>query len=295
MKRGRGGKRKVKASEPSVATSDVNVSPSVGIGKSAHRASSPSPTPTKLALFRSLTPAHMDRLQSLHAVLDLDSSFVYTHISNSTVKKVHEMLKSDAHLLTPEQLAELKTRIFMFNIDGQRAVTVLRPGALEFIEFASFYFKSVSVWSAGQHEYVNQVVGFLFPPHVPKPGVIFSWADCKEETGGVHPGDIMDASPSNLVNVPFTKPLVELIRHMPHAVGCSPENVLLIDDRRDVAARNKDNLVKIPPFEPPLTLVGMYAANDRALEKLTMWFMSPEVIDADDIRRVSKDKIFTGA
>jgi len=259
-------------------------------------------------MLSSLSEENFKNLQRLHLVIDLDSTFVSTRTDEASYHRAVKLLKT-----TPQGEETLSKRVYLFSISGTRMWTILRPGALEFMEFASFYFKRISVWSAGQKDYVDQIVSFLFPAHIPRPSIVFNWDDCaqevttyssveeEEESGegeGSSPTGEEDlsqqqqrkaASPSNQEYISFTKPLVDIIPHAPK--GESIEHMLILDDRRDIAEKNIENLVQIPPFEPAISL-GALSTQDNALDKFVEWLMKPEVINAKDIRKIDKSKIF---
>lgn len=250
-------------------------------------------------MLMALSEENFKNLQRLHLVIDLDSTFVSTRTDEASYHRAVKLLKT-----SPQGEETLLKRVYLFSIGGTRMWTILRPGALEFIEFASFYFKRISVWSAGQKDYVDQIVSFLFPAHIPRPSIIFNWDDCAQEVTtfssideeddntGKEEGESSErkaASPSNQEYISFTKPLVDIIPHAPK--GESIEHMLILDDRRDIAEKNIENLVQIPPYEPSITLSAL-SAQDNALDKFVEWLMKPEVINTKDIRKVDKSKIF---
>lgn len=258
-------------------------------------------------MLSSLSEEAFANLQRLHLVIDLDSTFVSTRTDESSYHRAVKLLKT-----SPVGEEVLTKRVYLFSIGGTRMWTILRPGALEFIEFASFYFKTISVWSAGQKDYVDQIVSFLFPAHIPRPSIVFNWDDCAQEvtTFSSHDDDDDDvgggggeseksngdatssrkaASPSNQEFISFTKPLVDIIPHAPK--GDTLEHMLILDDRSDIAEKNIENLVQIPAYEPAISFNAL-TSPDTALDKFVEWLMKPEVINAKDIRKVEKSKIF---
>lgn len=235
-------------------------------------------------------------IQRLHLVIDLDATFVSTSTDDWVYNKVVKILSS-----TATGLDILRRRVYLFTVGKYKMCTILRPGALEFIEFASFYFKRISVWSAGQKDYVDQIVSFLFPAHIPRPSLVFNWDDCSQEvvstttSGRSHKkssSNAKAASPSNQEYVTFTKPLVEMIAHGPKGEGL--ENMIILDDRKDIAEKNIENLVQIPPYEPNINYSEL-TAQDNCLDLFVEWLMSPEVMSEKDIRKVEKTKIFRDA
>lgn len=270
------------AADPKVR---IGTAPSLLPAKLRPRAASVSPSPARPKGFESLTEAHFSKLQTLHLVVDLDATFVCTRTEFATHSRAMDAIDK----MNPEIAKEVKSRMFVFNLDGTKMWTLLRPGATKFLEFASFYFKRVSVWSAGQADYITQIVSFLFPPHIPRPGLIFTWDDCKIGTAD-DKKDLDAASPSHSEIVSFSKPLTAIIEQASET-GDTLANTLILDDRTDIAIGNMENLIHIPAFEPRLTPLSL-SSQDNAFAQFTKWLMSPEVLSADDIRKVPKDGIF---
>jgi NLI interacting factor-like phosphatase len=303
------------ASLPVEEAADVaQMSPDMLLAKisdNSHRAMSVSPSPSRNQFFCTggggqRVDTLTDSFQRLYLVIDLDSTFVHTHTKTADYLRVMKII--DTALLSPSLspekkacLVELKSRIFIFSLKGCNVNmwTILRPGASEFLEFASLYFRGVYVWSAGQKEYVEQIVSILFPPHIARPSIVFHWDDC---VVGSDNDEFMDmekkedgpnkaASPSNTQEgILFTKPLVSIFSHVRGC--CSLRNTFLLDDRSDIAHHNMSNLIQIPPWEPRLTMKSLIAP-ENALDKLATWLMRPEVITASDVRTVDKSAIFS--
>jgi hypothetical protein len=241
-------------------------------------------SPSKSRLFSDLTDEQLKHLQRMHLIIDLDATFVSTRTDMSSYPRARKAIQAAGKEAADEALS----RTFIFALGSTRMWTILRPGAMDFIEFASFYFKNIFVWSAGQSDYVEQIVSFLFPAHIPRPSVIFSWDDCRVEKKECD----MAASPSKQEYVMFSKPLTDMIPHFPTDDSAHPlATMLILDDRRDIAEHNVDNLVQIPPFEPRLTTEAL-TAKDTCLDDFAEWLMRPEVVVSKDIRRVDKSCIF---
>jgi len=257
-------------------------------------------------------------LQTKRLVIDLDATFVSTKMDMPSYNAVMKILNA---MPDKEKAKEINDRIYVFTVEGHKMWTLLRPGSLEFIEFASLYFSNVHVWSAGQQEYVHQITNILFPPHVSKPGVVFNWDDCHQ--GGSGAGG-QAASPSNGNYIAFTKPLLAMAHilqfgdtdeskisgkqeflepdmaqeilaqvNTPARIKAqdSLKNVLMLDDRDDIAEHNMGNLILIPAFEPKMTARSL-SEDDGALNSLIEWLLSPEVLTSDDVRTLDKNSIF---
>lgn len=269
-------------------------SPELRAGASA-RQPSPSATPSRHGC--RLADDLVAKLQRLHLVIDLDATFVSSHLDSDSCRTLERVLATAS---TPEEIAavqELKRRIVYFTLDKQRVFTILRPGSIDFLDFASMYFKSVNVWSAGDREYVNEIVAILFPPHIARPGVIFNRNDCRAEAA--RSGKSRAASPSNRGMKYFSKPLSEFIKHSTSDHTLS--NTIMLDDREDIAVHNPENLIQIKEYEfdlepkqpggfkPHAKLLELIAT-DSELEQLTDWLLERDVIEADDIRTVDKSR-----
>jgi hypothetical protein len=249
-----------------------------------------------------LTVELKENLQKHHLVIDLDATFVSSHMS---MHSYHRLMKNLENMNDVQGAASIKARIYAFDVEGEKMWTVLRPGALEFIEFAMRYFRIVSVWSAGQKSYVDAVVNILFKPHMSRPALVFHWEDCARDRPPCRNDqcDIkvkMAASPTTPDNVSeFSKPLIEMARHCARGgdTDSRMENeplarMLMLDDRNDIAKHNPNNLIHNPPFEPNLTIYSL-SLPDTVLDDLAKWLMKPEVILAADVRALDKSRIFS--
>lgn len=256
-------------------------------GQAAFRQPSPSASPSRQRA--RLSDDLVERLQRLHLVIDLDATFVSSHLGADSCRNLERALSTAT---TPEELEavkELRKRIVFFTLDKQRVFTILRPGSLDFLDFASTYFKSVNVWSAGDREYVNEIVAILFPPHIARPGIVFHRDDCQPEDSrtGRSSAKARAASPSNKTMKYFSKPLSEFMKHS--TSDHTPKNTLMLDDREDIAMHNRESLIHISVYEPQLRLSELIAT-DNELEQIAYWLLERDVIEADDIRAVDKSR-----
>ena len=140
-----------------------------------------------------------------------------------------------------------------------------RPGTADFLRFASRYFRTISVWSAGVYRYVHAICDSIFPIGI-RPTIIFTSEDCIFGQNGS-----------------ITKPLSKLWPRLPDA---GPHNTLVIDDRSDTFIRNIDNGIHIPPYAPRIDQIFN---PESILPIIQKWLMQPEVLSASDIRWVRKD------
>lgn len=235
-------------------------------------------------------------IQRYHLVLDLDGTLVASSGSMATYSKLMKSL--DTHP-NQEVVKKIKERIYVFDLGYMKMWTILRPGTKEFIDFIVNYFKVISVWSAGQQDYVEAIVDILFPPHMPKPAIVFTWDDCARDrsplpssTSEKERKAVCAASPSNPNEVnEFYKPLVELARHHSRKESEPLKRMLILDDRDDIAKYNPDNLILIPRYEPTFTLNELIK-EDNAFNEFASWLMRPCVIMEEDVRNLDKSHIF---
>lgn len=122
-----------------------------------------------------------------HVVLDLDEALVHT-IGSSTytvkVNNVPRLLSTGQFYNTAVVDQSFKHLVFTY-YDPHTYWTVLRPGAKEFVIDCLNYFKSVSVWSAGEEGYVRNMVHHLFPAER-QPMLVWSRNQCQRSEMGIY-------------------------------------------------------------------------------------------------------------
>lgn len=193
-------------------------------------------------------------------VLDLDSTLVHSGLT----------LKSYPGKSSDPRLSK---RLYRFDliegVDVMPVWGVLRPYTLDFIDFCRRHFDEVIVWSAGQHQYVHKIVDFLFKDAGYKPRIILTREHCRFHGSNIN------------------KPLSDLFD-----AGIShPEHTLALDDRYDTFSLNVGNGIKIPNYDPDLTIDGI-TKEDDALVKLMSWLILVKMREQSDIRQLPKDNIF---
>ncbi len=274
---------------------------------------------------RALTPSPIRlgrRLQKLHLVIDLDATFVDTRIDTNSNSHTTFLKVINSPDVTEEQREELMRRVYLFKLGGSTAWTILRPKTREFLDFATRYFRKVSVWTAGRKDYGEIITEILFEAPLQKPAIVFTWDECVKGEVDISASATNEeqveqftkkmASPSNKDIGFFSKPLMLIAKQdelddvdsgllLPKKKFKSSEfkfskndplsDCLLLDDRSDIGFYNPNNIVKIPPFELRLTKKSLFAEDD-ALEKFAEWLLNDDIINATDIRDVDKDYIF---
>jgi len=206
-------------------------------------------------------------------VLDLDQTLLATQDYFKDLLKF-QIIKDPVHL-------SLRQRTYYFELYGDSKGKgefnsywgITRPHTHEFLQFCFKYFDKVIVWSAGQYQYVHEIVKYLFR-HLPQPHAILTYNDIDRNIKG-H----------------VEKPITKLMKLHPE-LGVTHENTLFIDDNPTTFIHNKDNAIYIPEYNPPLNLED-FNKFDEVLPQLITWLLQSEVINSSDVRKLDKTQIFT--
>lgn len=221
-------------------------------------------------------------------VLDLDQTLIATQDDMNSCY--------DLNIVSDPELVDLRTRSYYFVIEDLEKPGigtnyefwgVARPHVHEFLLFCFSYFKIVAVWSAGSRLYVEGLIDYLFRD-LPYPDVVFTADDTI-----FHPGKVVE------------KPLSKMIEIMEEM---NEMNTYAIDDNVTTFSKNKNNGILIPAYEPGIIgyrknnkgrevefitpTVSTLQEDETALLKLKYWLLQPEIIYADDVRKLNKSKIF---
>lgn len=210
-------------------------------------------------------------------VLDLDETLVH----------VYENKLSNVNILSDPNLIDLKERLIivkLFDVDndsekgtGSKVELwgVTRPNLDQFISFLFKYFKLVIVWSAGQRQYVDEVVNFIFRHHK-QPHVVFSRNECDKKG----------------VKKELHKPLKKMINMVDGlSTYMKMSNCLIVDDRIENFIANPTNGVLIPAYSPEPEMEAI-RADDTYLLQLQRWFETHQVRTSKDLRKLLKSEIF---
>jgi len=125
------------------------------------------------------------------------------------------------------------------------------------------------VWSAGEYEYVHNMVKVLFYSIGVRPLTVLTRDDCDRTPGP---------------NSHTVKDLRKLWNKYPHLMN--HRNTIIIDNRQDVCLYNLNSHILVPDYEPPASSPFV---DDECLKKIFM-----HVIDymfVDDIRKITSVKI----
>lgn len=212
-------------------------------------------------------------------VLDLDETLVHSYGEGNI-----DLLK-ELKIFSDPKNYDLRERCYKITMedvvhrkgtgDKTEMWGILRPYAREFLITCFSYFKIVIVWSAGKKNYVHSIVDYLFKD-IRRPLVVFTFDDVEKLSNNI-----------------LIKPLNKLPKNIPGLEKyMSLENTFIIDDRLTVFQEpNPDNGIEIPPYKPAFNLNSL-RSDDIALKQLVNWLMKPEVMNAKDVRKLDKKKIF---
>lgn len=207
-----------------------------------------------------LCTAYLPRSKTnLCCVFDIDHTLIHTDSSGTIAPKndpsVYEIYTYHPNVSNKDEYND----IYMWG--------TYRPYLREFLNFAKDYFKVIAVWSAGQKFYVKEIVDKIWDyAGLDVPKIVYSYQDITD-----------------------TKTLVKSLRHMfKDRRTCNlmkPENTLLIDDNTRSFLYDQYNGLLIPEFRRGMT-------DDVALKELEDWLMSDDVMNAEDVRKLDKSRIF---
>lgn len=208
-------------------------------------------------------------VKSNHAiVLDLDSTLLCTMDDNDM--KILESLD----IMKPANI-NLRSRLYHLKVSdnekkgdgvGYEFWGITRPHLKEFLEFCFSYFEIVAVWSAGSYSYVHKIVEHIFKG-INKPHIIFTFNNCDYIDGNIY------------------KPLVRIFERVKNM---NIKNTFALDDTESTFSRNDKNGILIPKFEPKPVIEELKKDED-SLIKLKNWFLTKQVIESDDIRKLNKN------
>jgi len=229
--------------------------------------------------FFTLKPREFKSLTDFWIVLDLDETLVHTFREGCPLSKVIE---------DKQDLIELSSRLYEFDLldpgypkDQTREVIcgIKRPSLRMFLHFCNFYFKGVTIWSAGAPHYVQKIVNEIFKDNF-APFVVYD----KNKT------IIIENEDETIVQ----KPLKQMFKNeYLKSLGMTKKNTFIIDDREDTFSKNVINGIQIPRYAPELA-VEILKSDDPALKQLMFWFFKDEVINCKDVSKLEhlKTRIF---
>jgi hypothetical protein len=168
----------------------------------------------------------------MHLILDLDETCI-SSVDPNTLVPQHDKLEN--------------FNIFNPTTNKLEYVTFKRPFLNEFLQWANQNCK-ISIWSAGEKNYVSNVVQNLFNNNSPK--LVLSRDDCNE----------CEKITYSLKNLEWLKDKMSELDNK--------EQIILIDDLQDNCTSNPDDSIMIKPFNA----TDPNAAEDTELLKILQQF-----------------------
>jgi len=214
-------------------------------------------------------------------VLDLDETLLHSYPED-------EFELRDLNIMSNPKLLDLRSRTYVLNIDtnkGSDNPTIMwgikRPHVDEFLNFCFTYFRVVIVYTAGIHEYGHAAQEVVFK-NSQEPHAILTRGNCDP------------------VGKNYEKPFWKILKEVPELdpffiKDGSPKeikNVLIIDDRAVSFKQNPNNGILIPAYEPDATPESL-RKDDLALIQIMTWLKRPDVMNAPDVRKLDKSRIFS--
>lgn len=213
-------------------------------------------------------------------VLDLDETLIHT-MSDCYDEKGSLKIADNLGLFRNPKLSDITNRIFKTNLDDPTTPRgtgvkltcwgIKRPHLVTFILFCFEYFRTVNIWSAGKRDYVQKIADDI-TRHMPYDfDVVYTYDDVEKKKGEIY------------------KPLRKMVSNNPH-IG-PIENLIIVDDRKEIFSENVDNGVLIPAYSPLFSVTNL-RMDDVNLMKLQEWLSRDDVRNAEHISNVPKSGIF---
>lgn len=212
-------------------------------------------------------PEH--KISKLNIILDVDETLLHSIDRTS--------FPTDCFMANPSLHQRMYTMEFVMKKNIEIMWGVLRPWTREFLAFCNRYFNKVIIWSAGMADYVKQAVEILYHD-IKQPDYVLSQIEYKKQG---------NQKPINYITN-YVDPDINL------------KNTLIIDDQPVNAKSNPLNLIRIPIYDLEGTFENVSKTydyrnlikDDNRLEKLANWFLTSEVMNCSDVKKLEKRKIF---
>jgi hypothetical protein len=222
------------------------------------------------------TPNHC--LSNKAIVLDIDSTLLHTFDNHK------KLLSLDLDDKFDKVSLEVKSRILIFEIEGRKYWSILRPGVREFLIECYSLFKYVIFWTAGNESYAVKIVQLLHL-YGPQHQFIFSRDDIKtmyEIEVDTDKGKEIDTVPIKDLKILISKLKKEYNIHL------RQEDIIVIDDVESTFSRNDKNAIWIPEFKPKPTIEKL-SEEDDCFARIMHWiYMNIN----KDMTCVAKNHIF---
>lgn len=182
-------------------------------------------------------------MQKLNLIFDLDNTCIciLKHNKKKKIQLIDEIINSNEY---KQNINRLQERIKTFTLidanynmshpgDGKivKCHIIARPGLLEAIDFLEKNVNSNSIWSAGFPKYVHNIKDAFFPNNYKMTVFTHINTDFKNKDD----------------RIITTKDLTKIF---PFIEGSNFKNTLIIDDNKDTAALNMDNVIFCPEYLP---------------------------------------------
>lgn len=203
-------------------------------------------------------------------ILDLDNCLLVSFFECDSEINSEEAIQK---ILLDHKSQHLRNRIYKSKVDGEKLCGVKREGLDAFLSFCFKYFRYVIVWSAGDSEYVNQMVETVFRGH--------------------HRPDYV-LSRDHLVNVTeedYHKP-IEVVEKLYPGIASLNKTVFL-DDKEDNFRNNPGNGFTIPQCRIYEKNKSITVKSDTALKCFMNWLKREDVVKCTDITKLNKKSVFT--
>lgn len=198
-------------------------------------------------------------------VLDLDATLLCSIFDQGMINSIEKF----------SDLPEINNRILIRTlIDGsdsivrgmgteEKIIFIKRPGLDKFLDYIFKKFKRVHIWSAGHFRYVKAIESLIFNDR-PLDRIL-----TRRET--------------------YITPQVVLKDLI--ANNFDLKKTLIIDDRDDTFAKNFNNAIHIPIYDPDGSFHSI-VSNDDALLRIIDWFETSGILNCDDVRLIRKPNLF---
>lgn len=246
-------------------------------GTRAGGASAPAPRPYGLQTWVSerfkRSRQHQPEAQR-HIVFDMDETLVHTFDDPASLGALR--------LFSAPRFLALRPRLYVV-MDGIWGVT--RPHLEEMMRACFEEFSTVTVWSAGEADYVAAVTRRIFRG-LPRPDLVMTRDDCTT-------GEEGDAAADDI----YKKPL-RVAREYYEQLGrldvwMDASNTLIVEDRPSaISSEDRFNSVLVPPYTPEPTGAAMLR-DDLALKALAGWVSQDSFRQAADVRQIPRPAFYS--
>jgi hypothetical protein len=210
----------------------------------------------------------MSTITNFTVILDIDECLGISYVREGSDNFVNS-------LNNPENISHRNSYYssdFSSSYKGVKFWGMKRPHLDKFLSFCFRYFAKVIVWSAGDYDYVMNMVEILFRDHR-YPDAVLTKLNI----------EYVDKAKRD-----YHKPISKLINIVPFEIDLN--KTIFIDDKDDNFRENIGNGIVIPCFNPESN--KCIGTNDISFIEIINWLMTKEVRECEDVRVLDKNKIF---